>query len=232
MRGLDEQIARPDTFLVSATRLGGMHGYDAAGATALMGGAVAGFTKTYKRERPETLVKAVDFEPNRKALEIADLLVDETLRDPSAVEIGYTSDQRWTVGLEEQSATDGNPGMVLDKSSVFVVTGAAGSIVSAITADLAAASGGTFYLLDLVPKPDPDNPDLKRFVTDKENLKRDLFAAYRPEANEPLRRSSRKNLLLSKGRRQRNRQLMPFAPLAALHIISASTLPTLKPSRE
>ena len=66
--------------------------------------------------------------------------------------------------------------MVLDKSSVFVVTGAAGSIVSAITADLAAASGGTFYLLDLVPKPDPDNPDLKRFVTDKENLKRDLFA--------------------------------------------------------
>jgi NAD(P)-dependent dehydrogenase (short-subunit alcohol dehydrogenase family)/3-hydroxymyristoyl/3-hydroxydecanoyl-(acyl carrier protein) dehydratase len=56
-----------------------------------------------------------------------------------------------------------------------VITGAAGSIVSAITADLAAASGGTFYLLDLVPKPDPDNPDLKRFVSDKENLKRDLF---------------------------------------------------------
>ena len=39
--------------------------------------------------------------------------------------------------------------MVLDKNSVFVITGAAGSIVSAITADLAAASGGTFYLLDL-----------------------------------------------------------------------------------
>ncbi len=176
MRTLDEQIGRPGTFLVTGTRLGGHHGYDDAGATFPLGGAVTGFAKTYKRERPETLVKAVDFEPNRKASEIADLLVDETLRDPSAVEIGYTSDQRWTVGLEEQSATDGNPGMVLDKSSVFVVTGAAGSIVSAITADLAAASGGTFYLLDLVPKPDPDNPDLKRFVTDKENLKRDLFA--------------------------------------------------------
>jgi len=176
MRTLDEQIGRPDTFLVTGTRLGGHHGYDDAGATFPLGGAVTGFAKTYKRERPETLVKAVDFEPNRKASEIADLLVDETLRDPSAVEIGYTSDQRWTVGLEEQSATDGNPGMVLNKSSVFVVTGAAGSIVSAITADLAAASGGTFYLLDLVPKPDPDNPDLKRFVIDKENLKRDLFA--------------------------------------------------------
>jgi hypothetical protein len=41
---------------------------------------------------------------------------------------------------------------------------------------LATASGGTFYLLDLVPKPDPENPDLKRFVTDKDGLKRDLFA--------------------------------------------------------
>ena len=64
----------------------------------------------------------------------------------------------------------------LNKNTVFVITGAAGSIVSAITADLAAASGGTFYLLDLVPEPDPDNPDLNRFVSDKEDLKRDLFA--------------------------------------------------------
>jgi NAD(P)-dependent dehydrogenase (short-subunit alcohol dehydrogenase family) len=57
-----------------------------------------------------------------------------------------------------------------------VITGAAGSIVSAITADLAAASGGTFYLLDVVPEPDPNNPDLRRFTSDKENLKRELFA--------------------------------------------------------
>ena len=41
---------------------------------------------------------------------------------------------------------------------------------------MATASGGTFYLLDLVPEPDPENPDLKRFVTDKDGLKRDLFA--------------------------------------------------------
>ena len=48
--------------------------------------------------------------------------------------------------------------------------------MSAITADLAAASGGTFYLLDLVPEPDPDNPDLRRLATDKEGLMRDLHA--------------------------------------------------------
>jgi acyl transferase domain-containing protein/NAD(P)-dependent dehydrogenase (short-subunit alcohol dehydrogenase family)/acyl carrier protein len=176
MRTLYEQIAAPGTFLTSATRLGGQHGYDTAGAVAPMGGAVTGFTKTYKRERMDALVKAVDFEAERKADEIAELLIEETLRDPGAVEIGYKQRERWTIALEEQAVADGQPGLTLSEDSVFVVTGAAGSIVSAITADLAMASGGTFYLLDLVPEPDAGNPDLERFVHDKEGLKRDLFA--------------------------------------------------------
>ncbi|MGB7823465.1 MAG: SDR family oxidoreductase [Candidatus Sulfotelmatobacter sp.] len=176
MRVLYEQVAAPGTFLISATRLGGQHGYDQAGATAPLGGAVVGFTKTYKRERIDALVKAVDFEEEQKPSEVAAILIEETLRDPGAIELGYKEGLRWTVGLQEQPAADGQPGLTLDSNTVFVVTGAAGSIVSAITADLATASGGTFYLLDLVPEPDPENPDLKRFVTDKEGLKRDLFA--------------------------------------------------------
>ena len=176
MRILYEQVAAPGTFLVSATRLGGQHGYDEAGGAAPLGGGVTGFTKTYKRERIDALVKAVDFEADRKPSEIAGILLEEALRDPGAVEIGYKAGLRWTIGLEEQPAANGKPGLTLDSNTVFLVTGAAGSIVSAITADLATASGGTFYLLDLVPEPDPENPDLKRFATDKDGLKRDLFA--------------------------------------------------------
>jgi malonyl CoA-acyl carrier protein transacylase/NAD(P)-dependent dehydrogenase (short-subunit alcohol dehydrogenase family) len=176
MRALYEQIAQPGTFLVSATRLGGQHGYDEAGAVAPLGGAVAGFSKAYKRERPDVFVKVIDFEAQRKAEEVAGILIEETLRDPGAVEIGYKAGLRWTIGLEEQPAADGQPGLTLDENTVFLITGAAGSIVSAITADLAAASGGTFYLLDLVPEPAADNPDLKRFASDKEGLKRELFA--------------------------------------------------------
>ena len=176
MRALYEQVAQPGTFLVSATRLGGQHGYDEGGAVAPLGGAVTGFTKTYKRERMDAHVKAVDFESECKPSEVAALLIEETLRDPGAIEIGYKEGLRWTIGLQEQPACDGQPGLTLDQNSVFLITGAAGSIVSAITADLAAASGGTFYLLDLVPEPEPENPDLKRFVSDKDGLKRDLFA--------------------------------------------------------
>ncbi|HKU25246.1 MAG TPA: SDR family oxidoreductase, partial [Candidatus Sulfotelmatobacter sp.] len=175
MRALYEQIAVPGTFLVSATRLGGQHGYDEAGAVAPLGGAVSGFTKTYKRERPAAVVKAVDFESGAQANEVAEQLIAETLKDPGIVEIGYKNGLRWTIGLEEQSADDGKPGLKLDHNTVFVITGAAGSIVSAITKDLAVASGGIFYLLDLIPEPDPNNTDVKRFFTDKEGLKREIF---------------------------------------------------------
>ena len=175
MKHLYEQISKPGTFLVSSTHLGGQFGYGEAAATAPLGGAVSGFCKTYKRERPEAQVKVVDFEIGRTATDIAEILIDETLRDPGAVEIGYTNGLRWTVGLRELPAADGQSGMTLDKNTVFLITGAAGSIVSAITADLAGASGGTFYLLDMVPEPDPNSPDLKRLVNDKENLKLYLF---------------------------------------------------------
>jgi hypothetical protein len=108
MRVLYEQVAAPGTFLVSATCLGGQHGYDEAGAVAPLGGAVAGFTKTYKRERMDALVKVVDFEPERVATEIAQALIDETLRDPGAVEVGYKVGHRWAL-VQEQHAMDGQP---------------------------------------------------------------------------------------------------------------------------
>ncbi|ABF39470.1 beta-ketoacyl synthase [Candidatus Koribacter versatilis Ellin345] len=174
MRALYEQFASPSTFLVSATRLGGQHGYDSAGALSPMGGAVAGFTKAFKRERMNATVKAVDFGPEPSPVQVAESLISETRFDPGAVEIGYKQSLRWTIGLHERPAEDGGAGLELGPQTVFLVTGAAGSIVSAITADLAAASGGIFYLLDLVPKPDPINNDLKQFAADKEGLKRTL----------------------------------------------------------
>ncbi|MCL2878537.1 MAG: SDR family NAD(P)-dependent oxidoreductase, partial [Acidobacteria bacterium] len=176
MRALYDKLSEPGTFLVSAVRLGGQHGYDAAGAYNPLGGAVTGLTKAMKREKPELTVKAVDFEADQSPDKIAELLFAETLGDPGAVEIGYKEGRRWTVGFEEQVIT--TPDSVqFNKDSVFVVTGAAGSIVSAITADItASAGGGTFYLLDLAPEPDAANPDIARLDTDLEGLKRDIFA--------------------------------------------------------
>ncbi|HEY7076346.1 MAG TPA: SDR family NAD(P)-dependent oxidoreductase, partial [Solirubrobacteraceae bacterium] len=180
MRELPEE-----TFLVSATRLGGRHGYDAAGATSVMGGAITGFTKALARERAQTLIKAVDFEPSRKTAEPADRLIAETLKDPGAVEVGYADGLRWTVALIDQQAT-ADPERALTADTTFVITGAAGSIVSAITMDLAnAARGGTFHLLDLVPEPDAGDPDIARLAADRDALKLELVARMRDKGEKP-----------------------------------------------
>jgi acyl transferase domain-containing protein/acyl carrier protein len=168
---IDGHLGPRGTFLVSATRLGGYHGYDEAGAVAPLGGAVTGFTKAYRRERVEILAKAVDFGASRKTASLADALIEETLRDPGTIEVGRADGRRWAVGLREVAFGDGADGLALNSDSVFVVTGAAGSIVSAIVADLATASGGTFHLLDLTPEPDPADQDLARFTTDRDGFR-------------------------------------------------------------
>ena len=173
LHALFHQIVDTQPFLVTGSRLGGFHGHDAAGATSPLGGAVVGFAKSYKRETPDALVKAVDFPASRKTAALADALIEETLADPGCVEIGRVGDQRWGVGLMEVPfPADTQPGaMELSSDSVFLVTGAAGSIVSAITADLATHSGGTFHLLDLAPAPDANDPDLQQYLADPNSLK-------------------------------------------------------------
>lgn len=167
-------------FLVVATRLGGRHGYDPAGALCPLGGAVTGCAKAYKGERPDALVKAVDFAAGGEAAALADRLIGETLVDPGCVEVGGDDALRWAVGLQDQPAADGSPGLRLSGKSVYLITGAAGSIVSAIIADLAVhGGGGIFHLLDLTPAPDPDDDDLRAFGTNRAGLRAELIARAR-----------------------------------------------------
>jgi NAD(P)-dependent dehydrogenase (short-subunit alcohol dehydrogenase family)/acyl carrier protein len=185
MRTLYEAVAAAGSFLVSATRMGGLHGQTAEGAAAPLGGAVAGFTKAYKRERPEALVKVVDFAADAPAAAVAEALVAEALADPGVVEVGLHDGLRWTITLEERPAADGRAGLALTKDSVFVVTGAAGGITSAIVADLAGASGGTFYLLDLVAEPSRPDPKIALIRQDREKLKRALIEEARARGEKP-----------------------------------------------
>jgi acyl transferase domain-containing protein len=213
-RALYEAFDAPGRFLVAATRLGGRHGYEPAGARWPLGGAVVGFAKALRRERPQALVKAVDFPETRRTAELADALVAETLRDPGAVEIGVRDGLRTAVALREEPAADGAPGLALGRESVIAVTGAAGSIVSAITGDLAAAcAGGTFHLLDLVPEPDPDDPDLALLASDREGLKRRVFERLRAAGE----RGTPAQVERALGRIERS-----FAAAAALEAVRAA----------
>ena len=174
-RVLYDRLDEAGSFVVTATRNGGAHGYDDGGARSAMAGAVSGFTKALARERPAAMVKVLDVEIDAEPGDVAGALVDETLRDAGVVEIGRRGAVRLAIGLEERPAATADPARALAPDSVVVATGAAGSIVSAIVADLArAAGGGTFHLLDLIPEPDPADPDLARFADDRDGLKREL----------------------------------------------------------
>jgi acyl transferase domain-containing protein/acyl carrier protein len=174
-RALYDELAT-GAFFVTATRLGGRFGYDAAGAQDVLGGAVSGFTKALAREREDATVKVVDVAPDADPAMVAAALLAEVLRDPGVSEVGYADGLRYGIGLETRPVAP-DPARRLTGDSVLVVTGAAGSIVSAIIADLAAgAGGGTFHLLDLTPAPDRDDPDLARFRADPDGLRTDLAA--------------------------------------------------------
>ena len=175
-RALFDTISERGRFLIAATRLGGCHGYDEIGATAPMGGAVSGFVKAYGRERPDALVKVVDFAEGQDAETLAATMIDETLADPGTVEVGHRNGLRYGVILAEQELGECAPAMDLHPGSVFVVSGAAGGVTSAIISDLAEASGGEFYLLDLQPPPRRNHPHLSLLLTDREALMRELGA--------------------------------------------------------
>ena len=172
-RAVRRASAAPGTFLVSATSMGGVFGQDEAGATAPLGGGVLGFTKAYKRERPDALVKVVDVaagapRPVRSSTRCSPRRSSIRESSRSDIATGCAGRSRSRSGPRPTAG----PGSGLGKDSVFVVTGAAGGITSAIVADLAAASGGTFYLLDLVDAPERDDAHVALLRRDRETLKR------------------------------------------------------------
>ena len=184
VRGLYEALATSGAFLIAATRMGGHHGYAPGGARNPLGGAVVGFVKAAKRERPLALVKAVDFPEDMASEAVARALLDEAERDPGAVEIGYLAGLRLTVGVQTMTAVPADVKMpvALDADAVFAITGGAGAITVAIVRDLAAASRGTFYLLDARQMPpDSERALLEKVVKDREGAKRDVFERMKAE---------------------------------------------------
>ncbi|NJK88022.1 MAG: SDR family NAD(P)-dependent oxidoreductase [Myxococcales bacterium] len=182
MRQVYGAIEGPDTFLIGATRMGGRFGFDAEGASAALGGAVCGFVKTYARERPNALVKVVDFERLAPPELIAEALFEELHHDRSIVEVGRFRQHRIGVALAESPSVHAANETPFPPESVFLVTGAAGSITSAIVRDLAAsAPRSVFHLLDLTPEPLESDEDLRTFHDDKAKLKRDLFERIQSE---------------------------------------------------
>ena len=88
------------------------------------------------------------------------------------------------VSLVETPFSGEEPGLTLDRETVYLVTGAARRLTNEIIGDLA-SNGGTFYLLDRVAAPDPDDPKVALFRTDKKALREQLVDEIKSAVPEP-----------------------------------------------
>ena len=185
------QVLTNQPFLVCATRCGGLNGYETQGANAPLGGLVSGFTKALAWERPQSLVKVVDFEATALATEVAAHLLEETRFDPSAVEVGWQGSQRFSILLVEQPLPS-NVVSDLPERPVFLVSGGTAGIIAPVVIDLAQRTRGTFYLLGRRPLPAKDHPDLIRLQSDRLGLKKDILRQTKADEKPSLAQAEEK----------------------------------------
>jgi len=178
------QILQGEPFLISATRLDGLHGFSGEGLAAPLGGAVSGLTKAVAWERANALVKVVDFSAEAGASEIAAQLVEELLYDPGVVEVGRRDGLRYGITLIETSAAP-EQHVELGPKPVFLVTGGSGGITQAVVRHLARVTRGTFYLVARSPLPDPQDPDLLLLQRDRGALRQNLLKRLAERGERP-----------------------------------------------
>jgi len=165
-----------ETFLISATNTGGLHGFYQTEMHST-GAGVSGFCKGLAQERPESLIKVIDFALQEDAESIANQLIQETLRDPAVVEVGTEDCQRYGFVIRE-SSWDATPAKTITDNPVILVTGGTAGIVPAVIQDMNSHLKGKYYLLGRSPLPAHNHPDLETLrVSGTEGLKQKWMQA-------------------------------------------------------
>ncbi len=156
-------------FLIAVTNMGGHHGF--IHPQNPINGAISGFIKALKMERPEQLIKVIDFAPDSAAGFIAGELIAETMQDAVTCEIGREQELRYAFILQEGANGQVSP---LKEGSVFIVSGGTGGITAPVIEDLAKTRQGTFYLLGRICLPEKNDEDLRKLTNNREAFKTEL----------------------------------------------------------
>jgi acyl transferase domain-containing protein/NAD(P)H-dependent flavin oxidoreductase YrpB (nitropropane dioxygenase family)/NAD(P)-dependent dehydrogenase (short-subunit alcohol dehydrogenase family) len=127
--------------LLAATALGGSLGFgtEPLPQSYFAGhGGIVGFVKCLAFEWPEVLVRVVDLDPGKAAVELADRLLSE-LGDPDGpLEVGYAGTHRVTwEPYQAPLDTTAPTAPLLDKESTVLITGGARGITAAVGLELA-----------------------------------------------------------------------------------------------
>ncbi len=169
-------------FFVCATRMGGYLGLDGHPSDDPLAGLTTGFVKSLDREWDDVLCKVVDFSTDATAAEVANAMLEETIYDPDVVEVGRSSQGRFSAITQEVDPRQHEISSWVDRQDpVVLVLGGTGGIASRVAADLASSSGGVFYLAGRAQLPSENDDYVKLYRSDRQALKLELVKRLREE---------------------------------------------------
>jgi acyl transferase domain-containing protein/NAD(P)H-dependent flavin oxidoreductase YrpB (nitropropane dioxygenase family)/NAD(P)-dependent dehydrogenase (short-subunit alcohol dehydrogenase family) len=193
-RGLGDDLRRSGAdggaMLLAATGLGGSLGFgsEAPPDSYFPGhGGVIGFVKCLAFEWPEVLVRVVDLDPGKPAVELADRLLGE-LGDPEGpLEVGYAGARRVTwEPVPALLDVKANVAPLLSPESTVLITGGARGITAAVALELARRFQPNLILVGRSPLPPEAEPADTAPLTDPAALKAALIARLQRGAGAPV----------------------------------------------
>jgi NAD(P)-dependent dehydrogenase (short-subunit alcohol dehydrogenase family) len=215
-KDLKESARSGGGWLINFTMLDGQFGLRKADAFPLGTAGTLGVAKSVAREWSHVRVKCIDLDRQSDPYIIAAQVMEELRTADPLVEVGFTAAGRWTVALQEDSASPAELSrLALGPDAVLLVTGGAYGITAEITKALAEQYRPHLVLVGRSPLPPPEAPET-RHLQDPHALRQFLIQELRAMHSQVTPADIERRL----ERLQKDRQIR--ATLAAIEQAGAS----------
>jgi NAD(P)-dependent dehydrogenase (short-subunit alcohol dehydrogenase family) len=157
--------------LFAATNLGGGFGYGEEKNFNPIHASIPGMLKTFAREFPLSIVRAVDFSTALAQSNCAESIVAELGQDnKELIEVAYSEKGRFTLEATPTEIAPGTLGKIkLEQHSLVLVTGGARGITAELCVELGERHKPTFVIIGRGTKPaEAEDPEYKGLNTPRE----------------------------------------------------------------
>lgn len=145
-------------------------------------GALRGIVKTLSVEWPRVVCKVIGIDKDRGPVEIAGSIVSEMAAGNQEVEVGFEGHRRLTMRPKRQPLSDVDRGVVIDSTSVILITGGARGI-TAEAAHTLAKHKPTLILVGRSPLPAAEESEFTAKCLTPGELKKCLIDRIRQESS-------------------------------------------------
>ncbi len=176
-----------EALVFGATQMGGTFGFNHNEIPMFPGhGGISGFLKSLAHEYPELRIRCLDFSPEAPAHKIIDILNEELFKESGPVEIGFSGNNRMTLGYKKEDLTDVPEHPLIESSSRILILGGARGITSILSHHIAKKYKPTLIIAGRSPLPSQEDPLFSKLEKKEEVIrvliekKKSSGSAYKP----------------------------------------------------